>query len=82
MFLNFVSGPSHWGKDYKTCVGKYQSPIDIKDKDVTITTFPLLQFSNVDSPQAAYMINNGHTGTNWQGQDIDKRKHDNYRRVC
>ncbi|XP_078053360.1 carbonic anhydrase 1 isoform X2 [Augochlora pura] len=54
-------GPQHWGDSYKTCLGKYQSPIDIEEKDVRTATFPLLQFSNVQDPHPAYMTNNGHT---------------------
>ncbi|XP_076240391.1 carbonic anhydrase 2 [Calliopsis andreniformis] len=54
-------GPSHWGVDYKTCLGKYQSPIDIEEKDVTIFTFPTLKFSNIQNSHTAFMKNNGHT---------------------
>lgn len=54
-------GPQHWGDSYKTCLGKYQSPIDIEDKDVRIASYPTLQFSNVQDPHPAYMSNNGHT---------------------
>nr|XP_033322429.1 carbonic anhydrase 1-like [Megalopta genalis] len=54
-------GPEHWGDDYKTCLGKYQSPIDIEDKDVRTASFPPLRFSNVQDPHPAYMTNNGHT---------------------
>ncbi|XP_043525022.1 carbonic anhydrase 2-like [Frieseomelitta varia] len=56
-----TNGPSHWGKEYKTCLGKYQSPIDIEEKDVTTMTFPELQFSGVEGSHKAYMTNNGHT---------------------
>lgn len=59
---NSFPGPSHWGKEYKTCLGKYQSPIDIEEKDVTTMTFPELQFSGVEGSHKAYMTNNGHTG--------------------
>ncbi|XP_076677298.1 carbonic anhydrase 13 [Andrena cerasifolii] len=54
-------GPSHWGDEFKTCLGKYQSPIDIEDKDVTLTAFPRLQFSKIQNPHRSYMTNNGHT---------------------
>ena len=54
-------GPSHWGEEFKTCLGKYQSPIDIEDKDVTLATFPRLQFSKIQNPLRSYMTNNGHT---------------------
>ncbi|KZC05968.1 Carbonic anhydrase 2, partial [Dufourea novaeangliae] len=46
---------------YKTCLGKYQSPIDIEDKDVRTASFPALEFSNIQRPHTAYMTNNGHT---------------------
>ncbi|XP_034179074.2 carbonic anhydrase 2 [Osmia lignaria lignaria] len=55
------NGPSHWGNEYKTCLGKFQSPIDIEEKDVTTTTFPPLQYSGVHRSHTAYMTNNGHT---------------------
>ncbi|XP_043793879.1 carbonic anhydrase 2-like isoform X1 [Apis laboriosa] len=55
------SGPLHWGDEYKQCVGKFQSPIDIEEKDVTNMTFPKLQFSDTENSHVAYMINNGHT---------------------
>ncbi|XP_076651585.1 carbonic anhydrase 2 isoform X2 [Halictus rubicundus] len=54
-------GPQHWGDSYKTCLGKYQSPIDIEDKDVRTTSYPPLKFFNVQDPHPAYMSNNGHT---------------------
>ncbi|XP_017796318.1 PREDICTED: carbonic anhydrase 2-like [Habropoda laboriosa] len=54
-------GPSHWGNDYKTCLGKYQSPIDIEESSVKISSFPPLKFSSIENSHAAYMINNGHT---------------------
>ncbi|XP_006624565.2 carbonic anhydrase 2-like [Apis dorsata] len=55
------SGPLHWGDEYKQCIGKFQSPIDIEEKDVTNMTFPKLQFSDTENSHVAYMINNGHT---------------------
>nr|XP_031829423.1 carbonic anhydrase 13-like [Nomia melanderi] len=54
-------GPQNWGDSFKTCLGKYQSPIDIEDKDVWNSTFPPLEIFNVESPHPAYMTNNGHT---------------------
>ncbi|XP_053999315.1 carbonic anhydrase 7-like [Hylaeus anthracinus] len=54
-------GPSHWGDKYKTCLGKYQSPIDIEVNDVQPASFPPVEFSNVQSPHKANMTNNGHT---------------------
>lgn len=58
------TGPLHWGDEYKQCIGKFQSPIDIEEKDVTNMTFPKLQFSDTENSHVAYMINNGHTGIN------------------
>lgn len=55
------NGPSHWGDEYKTCQGKFQSPIDIEEKDVTTATFPLLQYSGLERSHTAFMTNNGHT---------------------
>lgn len=55
------NGPSHWGNEYKTCQGKFQSPIDIEEKDVTNATFPLLQYSGLERSHTAFMTNNGHT---------------------
>ncbi|OAD53952.1 Carbonic anhydrase [Eufriesea mexicana] len=55
------SSPSSWGDDYKTCLGKFQSPIDIREKDVTTVSFTQLEFSNVNNSHTAYMTNNGHT---------------------
>ncbi|CAK9808564.1 Carbonic anhydrase 2 [Anthophora quadrimaculata] len=54
-------GPSHWGNEYKTCLGKYQSPIDIEEENVKMFRFPPLQFSGIQNSHKAYMINNGHT---------------------
>lgn len=52
------NGPDNWGGQ---CQGKFQSPIDIEEKDVTYHSFPPLQFSGVSDSHKAYMTNNGHT---------------------
>ncbi|XP_076631914.1 carbonic anhydrase 2 [Colletes latitarsis] len=54
-------GPSHWGENHKACLGKQQSPIDIEAKDVTMASYPPLEFSNLQNPHKANLTNNGHT---------------------
>lgn len=59
----FVIDPPHWANEYKTCSGKYQSPIDIEENLVTKVTLPLLRFHNIDTlPARTTITNNGHTG--------------------
>jgi len=54
--------PLHWATEYKTCSGKYQSPIDIEENLVTKVNLPLLRFHNIDElPTGANITNNGHT---------------------
>ncbi|XP_050422649.1 carbonic anhydrase 2-like [Adelges cooleyi] len=54
--------PPHWANEYKTCSGKYQSPIDIEENLVTKVTLPLLRFHNIDTlPARTTITNNGHT---------------------
>ncbi|XP_017886494.1 carbonic anhydrase 2-like [Ceratina calcarata] len=52
------NGPDNWGDQ---CQGKFQSPIDIEEKDVTYHSFPPLQFYGVSASHKARMLNNGHT---------------------
>ena len=53
----------HWANEYKTCSGKYQSPIDIEENLVTKVNLPLLHFHNIDIlPTSTTITNNGHTG--------------------
>jgi len=55
--------PLHWATEYKTCSGKYQSPIDIEENLVTKVNLPLLRFHNIDTlPTSTIITNNGHTG--------------------
>lgn len=56
-------GPSHWGEQYNTCFGKYQSPIDIDSLAVKHARLPPLKLndSNV-APGQIFIKNNGHTG--------------------
>lgn len=54
--------PLHWANEYKTCSGKYQSPIDIEENLVTKVNLPLLHFHNIDIlPTSTTITNNGHT---------------------
>ncbi|KDR19857.1 hypothetical protein L798_05105, partial [Zootermopsis nevadensis] len=56
------TGPSHWAKDYQTCAGKFQSPIDIEEHLVTQVRLPPLTFDAFDSePTTSTLTNNGHT---------------------
>ncbi|KAL0106136.1 hypothetical protein PUN28_016105 [Cardiocondyla obscurior] len=54
-------GPSHWGKEYHTCVGKHQSPINIEEHNVKNVSLPPLRLIGIDNPCRSYMTNNGHT---------------------
>lgn len=59
----FCIGPSHWGEQYNTCFGKYQSPIDINSLAVKYVQLPALQFSGFDGfTNQTLLENNGHTG--------------------
>ncbi|KAJ9573743.1 hypothetical protein L9F63_008867 [Diploptera punctata] len=56
------NGPSHWGEDYDTCKGKYQSPIDIEEHLVTQVELPAIKFEGFKSePTTNTLTNNGHT---------------------
>lgn len=54
-------GPSQWPKEYQTCVGKYQSPINIDEQYVKNISFPRLQFIGLENPRSSFLMNNGHT---------------------
>lgn len=54
-------GPSQWPKEYQTCVGKYQSPINIDEHYVKNVTLPPLQFIGLENPRSSFLTNNGHT---------------------
>ncbi|XP_051175813.1 carbonic anhydrase 2 isoform X2 [Leptopilina boulardi] len=56
-----INGPSYWGKDFTTCVGKHQSPINIEEHQVRNITLPPLIFSGLHNPRMAEITNNGHT---------------------
>lgn len=62
--MKLILDPPHWASEYKTCSGKYQSPIDIEENLVTKVNLPLLRFHNIDTlPSSTTITNNGHTGT-------------------
>ncbi|KAJ8670730.1 hypothetical protein QAD02_001989 [Eretmocerus hayati] len=58
---NGQHGPDHWAKDFHTCFGKHQSPINIEEHDVENVSLPLLQFRGLDLPRQFFLKNNGHT---------------------
>jgi len=63
LFKIYFVDPLHWASEYKTCSGKYQSPIDIEENLVTKVNLPLLRFHNIDTlPSTTTIKNNGHTG--------------------
>ncbi|XP_033300135.1 carbonic anhydrase 2-like [Bombus bifarius] len=47
--------------DHDTCVGKFQSPIDIEENNVAPASYPDLEFSGLQKPHKALIMNNGHT---------------------
>lgn len=59
---NILSGPENWHKEYGTCLGKHQSPINILEHLVENVTLPILKFDGLENPHPAYIQNNGHTG--------------------
>lgn len=62
IILNQI-GPNHWGEQYNTCFGKYQSPIDINSLAVKYAQLPALKFSGFDGfTNRTRLQNNGHTG--------------------
>lgn len=57
------TGPTHWGEQYNTCFGKYQSPIDINSLTVKHARLPPLTLNDTHVPPGQTVIkNNGHTG--------------------
>ncbi|KAL6260177.1 hypothetical protein P5V15_007711 [Pogonomyrmex californicus] len=54
-------GPSHWGEEYHSCVGKHQSPINIEEHNVKNVSLPPLRLIGIDNPCQSYVTNNGHT---------------------
>ncbi|XP_011876072.1 PREDICTED: carbonic anhydrase 2 isoform X2 [Vollenhovia emeryi] len=54
-------GPSHWGEEFHTCVGKHQSPINIEEHNVKSVNLPPLKLTGIDNPCQSYVTNNGHT---------------------
>ncbi|CAH0553875.1 unnamed protein product [Brassicogethes aeneus] len=55
-------GPSEWGKRYKQCVGKHQSPIDIDIHNVQMVNLPKLRFDFFNKPlRNVRLTNTGHT---------------------
>ncbi|XP_055312343.1 carbonic anhydrase 1-like [Sitodiplosis mosellana] len=55
-------GPSHWGEQYNTCFGKFQSPIDIDSLTVKHAKLPPLKLNDSNVPPDQTVIkNNGHT---------------------
>ncbi|XP_046390902.1 carbonic anhydrase 7-like isoform X2 [Ischnura elegans] len=55
-------GPDNWGKYYKTCSGKFQSPINIDQHDVLQVKFPSLRFHGFQEElNDVTIVNNGHT---------------------
>lgn len=56
-------GPTHWGEQYNTCYGKYQSPININSLTVKPRYLPPLKLKGFDFlPNQTTITNNGHTG--------------------
>ncbi|XP_053595134.1 carbonic anhydrase 2 [Microplitis demolitor] len=56
-----ILGPQYWNKEFQTCKGKHQSPINIEDHDVEDVRFPSLKFVGLQEPQETTLTNNGHT---------------------
>lgn len=54
-------GPSHWGEEYQTCVGKHQSPINIEEHNVKNVSYEPLSFIGLENPRSSHVLNNGHT---------------------
>ncbi|XP_060825667.1 carbonic anhydrase 2-like [Bombus pascuorum] len=53
---------SLWTNDEdETCIGKFQSPIDIEENNVELASYPNLEFSDLQQPHKAVIMNNGHT---------------------
>lgn len=63
LLLLFNLGPNHWGEQYNTCFGKFQSPIDINSLFVKQIHLQPLDFIDIDlSLNKTLLRNNGHTG--------------------
>ncbi|XP_018342531.1 PREDICTED: carbonic anhydrase 1-like [Trachymyrmex septentrionalis] len=56
-------GPANWSKEYHTCIGKHQSPINIDEHNVTNVSLPSLRLIGIDNPHQSYVTNTGHTVT-------------------
>ncbi|XP_003401445.1 carbonic anhydrase 2 [Bombus terrestris] len=57
-----TKGSSVWtNDDHDTCVGKFQSPIDIEENNVALASYPDLEFSGLQKPHKALIMNDGHT---------------------
>ncbi|XP_065333852.1 carbonic anhydrase 2-like [Cloeon dipterum] len=55
-------GPKFWPKNFQTCAGKYQSPIDIEEHLVTRVSYPPIRYHGfADKPVGSTLTNNGHT---------------------
>ncbi|TGZ54911.1 carbonic anhydrase 2 [Temnothorax longispinosus] len=54
-------GPSHWGDEYHTCIGKHQSPINIEEHNVKNVSLQPLRLIGIDNPCQSYVTNTGHT---------------------
>lgn len=62
-YICLFLGPAHWPEKYKTCAGKYQSPIDIEESLVTqVSLAPLKTTGFNTAPKSFNISNNGHTG--------------------
>lgn len=64
--LSLTIGPSHWGEQFNTCMGKHQSPIDIDSLHVKHVSLPELSLRGFSlEPDKMSVTNNGHTGKKW-----------------
>ncbi|KYM99677.1 Carbonic anhydrase 1 [Cyphomyrmex costatus] len=54
-------GPLHWGEEYHSCIGKYQSPINIEEHNVKNVSLSPLRLIGIDNPYQSYVTNTGHT---------------------
>ncbi|XP_018318012.1 carbonic anhydrase 2 [Mycetomoellerius zeteki] len=58
-----AQGPANWSKEYHTCSGKLQSPINIDEHNVTNVSLSPLRLIGIDNPHQSYVTNTGHTAT-------------------